>query len=228
VGGRIEVDGVTLGTDNRETVPRHACNLAERETGERDQGVEGSGRLLNPLGPRLRLLYLDLGGTLEGERMRRLSTLIVLPLFPSLMTLLPATAHAAEKVTRAGAQGLKEARQKLPEKYKQWLKGVDLLISEQEIKPSWSSRRTDQRDASCRQFWKPANPNKGGGRNSFQRSSGRPRWSRPELFGQQWTRGTRHPAAQRRAQTARIESTASSVIGRSRSGLRPRDASASD
>ncbi|MFY9820683.1 MAG: VWA domain-containing protein [Thermoanaerobaculia bacterium] len=101
--------------------------------------------------------------------MYRLRSLIVLPLLLiSLCALIPATAHAAEKITRAERKAQQEAIQKLPEKYRQWLKVVDLLISPQELKTFLALDKDYQRDAFIRQFWDARNPYKGGGRNAFQ------------------------------------------------------------
>src|SRR3954451_16709806 len=86
--------------------------------------------------------------SLEGERMRRLRPLIVLPLLLlSLCALFPAASSAAEKLSRADRKAQKEAIQKLPEKYRQWLKVVDLLISEDELRTFLALDKDYQRDA---------------------------------------------------------------------------------
>jgi Ca-activated chloride channel family protein len=101
--------------------------------------------------------------------MYRLRSLIVLPLLLiSLCTLFSSPVHAAEKLTRAERKAEQEAIKKLPDKYKLWLKVVDLLISEQETKTFLELDKDYQRDAFIRQFWDARNPYKGGGRNAFQ------------------------------------------------------------
>ncbi|HSS75478.1 MAG TPA: GWxTD domain-containing protein, partial [Thermoanaerobaculia bacterium] len=101
--------------------------------------------------------------------MHRLRLLIVLPLLlVSLCTLFPSAALSAEKMSRAERKAQQEAIQKLPEKYKQWLKVVDLLISPQETKTFLELDKDYQRDAFIKHFWEARNPYKVGGRNTFQ------------------------------------------------------------
>src|SRR3954452_3974279 len=101
--------------------------------------------------------------------MRRLRLLIVLPLlFFSLCAFFPTAAHAAEKMSRAERKAQEEALKKLPEKYRQWLKVVDLLISQQETKTFLELDKDYQRDAFIKHFWEARNPYKASGRNQFQ------------------------------------------------------------
>ncbi|HSS50859.1 MAG TPA: GWxTD domain-containing protein, partial [Thermoanaerobaculia bacterium] len=116
--------------------------------------------------------------------MRRLRPLIVLPLlFLSLCALFPTTAHAAEKITRAERKAEQEAIKKLPEKYRQWLKVVDLLISPQEVKTFLELDKDYQRDAFIKQFWDARNPYKSSGRNTFQEEWEAKTEQALELFG---------------------------------------------
>jgi Ca-activated chloride channel family protein len=144
--------------------------------------------------------------------MRRLRPLIVLPLLLlSLCALFPATARAAEKITRAERKAMEEARQKLPDKYKQWLKVVDLLISPQEMKTFLELEKDYQRDAFIRQFWDARNPYKGGGRNSVQEQWEARVEQSLELFGNLDDERTRILLLNG-APNGRIESHCASVI----------------
>ncbi|HYX23482.1 MAG TPA: VWA domain-containing protein [Thermoanaerobaculia bacterium] len=101
--------------------------------------------------------------------MRRLRPLIVLPLLLlSLCALFPAASSAAEKQSRADRKAQKEAIQKLPEKYRQWLKVVDLLITDEELKTFLALDKDYQRDAFIQRFWDARNPYKSSARNQFQ------------------------------------------------------------
>ena len=101
--------------------------------------------------------------------MHRLRLLIVLPLLLfSFCALFPTAALAAEKTSRAERKAQQEAIQKLPEKYRQWLKVVDLLISPQELKIFLELDKDYQRDAFIKHFWEARNPYKTNGRNTFQ------------------------------------------------------------
>ncbi|HEX4966842.1 MAG TPA: VWA domain-containing protein [Thermoanaerobaculia bacterium] len=102
--------------------------------------------------------------------MRRLRPLLVLPLLLfSLSALLPATAGAAtEKLSRAERKAQKEAIEKLPEKYRTWLKVVDLLITDDELKTFLALDKDYQRDAFIKRFWDARNPYKTSARNQFQ------------------------------------------------------------
>src|SRR4051794_22826433 len=116
--------------------------------------------------------------------MHRLRPLIIpaLLLF-SLCALLPAAAGAAEKVSRADRKAMKEAIQKLPEQYQDWLKTVDLLITNDELKTFLALDKDYQRDAFIQHFWEARDAYKSTVRNEF-----RDRWEAnveqaKELFG---------------------------------------------
>jgi Ca-activated chloride channel homolog len=116
--------------------------------------------------------------------MRRLRLLIVPALLLlTLCALLPAAAGAAEKISRAERKAMKEAVQKLPEKYQEWLKTVDLLITEDEMKTFLALEKDYQRDAFIQHFWEARDTYKSTVRNEFQ-----DRWEAnveqaKELFG---------------------------------------------
>ena len=116
--------------------------------------------------------------------MHRLRLLIVLPLLlVSLCALFPSAALSAEKMSRAERKAQQEAIQKLPEKYRQWLKVVDLLISPQETKTFLELDKDYQRDAFIKHFWEARNPYKVGGRNTFQEAWEAKVEQSLELFG---------------------------------------------
>ncbi len=98
-------------------------------------------------------------------RARRQLTLLTL----LLLTLLsPLAASAADsKPTRAERKAEKEALEKLPQKYRDWLEAVELLISDQELKTFLALDKDYQRDAFIKQFWEARNPYKSL-RNTFQ------------------------------------------------------------
>src|ERR1700760_1359981 len=91
-------------------------------------------------------------------RARRQLTLLTL----LLLTLLsPLAASAADsKPTRAERKAEKEAIEKLPQKYRDWLETVELLISDQELKTFLALDKDYQRDAFIKQFWEARNPYK--------------------------------------------------------------------
>jgi Ca-activated chloride channel homolog len=99
--------------------------------------------------------------------MRARRKLTLLPLL--LLTLLsPLAASAADnKPTRAERRAEKEAIEKLPQKYRDWLEAVELLISDQELKTFLALDKDYQRDAFIKQFWAARNPYKTL-RNTFQ------------------------------------------------------------
>ena len=76
-------------------------------------------------------------------------------------------ASAAEKPTRAERRAEKEAIKNLPQKYRDWLETVELLISDQELATFLSLEKDYQRDAFIKQFWEARNPYKTL-RNTFQ------------------------------------------------------------
>ncbi|MFL6237716.1 MAG: VWA domain-containing protein [Thermoanaerobaculia bacterium] len=96
-------------------------------------------------------------------RARRPLTLLLLL---TLLTPLAATA-AGGKPTRAERKAEKEAIKNLPQKYRDWLETVDLLISDQELTTFLALEKDYQRDAFIKQFWEARNPYKTI-RNTFQ------------------------------------------------------------
>src|SRR3954471_13294879 len=85
-----------------------------------------------------------------------------------LLTLMPTLAAASpEKPTRAERKAEKEVIKNLPQKYKDWLETVDLLMSEQELATFLALEKDYQRDAFIKQFWEARNPYKAL-RNTFQ------------------------------------------------------------
>ncbi|HEY3566787.1 MAG TPA: VWA domain-containing protein [Thermoanaerobaculia bacterium] len=99
-------------------------------------------------------------------RARRPLTLLVSLLL--LTTLMPALAAASpEKPTRAERKAEKEAIKNLPQKYRDWLETVELLMSDQELATFLALEKDYQRDAFIKQFWEARNPYKTL-RNTFQ------------------------------------------------------------
>ena len=98
-------------------------------------------------------------------RARRRLTLLSL-LLVTLLTPLAASA-ADSKPTRAERKAEKEAIKNLPQKYRDWLETVELLISDQELKTFLALEKDYQRDAFIKQFWEARNPYKTI-RNTFQ------------------------------------------------------------
>jgi len=76
-------------------------------------------------------------------------------------------AASPEKPTRAERKAEKEAIKNLPQKYKDWLETVELLISDQELTTFLALEKDYQRDAFIKQFWEARNPYKTL-RNTFQ------------------------------------------------------------
>src|SRR5436305_5759743 len=98
-------------------------------------------------------------------RARRPLTLLIPVLLVTLMTTL--VAASPEKPTRAERKAEKDAIKNLPQKYRDWLETVDLLISEQELATFLALEKDYQRDAFIKQFWEARNPYKTL-RNTFQ------------------------------------------------------------
>jgi VWFA-related protein len=99
--------------------------------------------------------------------MRRSARLISLLLVPFLLftTLTPA---AAEKPTRAERKAQKEAIEKLPDKYRQWLRTVELLITDEELASFLALEKDYQRDAFINHFWEVRDTYKSTARNEFR------------------------------------------------------------
>jgi Ca-activated chloride channel homolog len=99
-------------------------------------------------------------------RARRPLTTLLVPVL--LLTLVPTLAAAAPaKPTRAERKAEKEAIKNLPQKYRDWVETVELLISEQELTTFLALEKDYQRDAFIKQFWEARNPYKTL-RNTFQ------------------------------------------------------------
>src|SRR6185295_17278302 len=104
----------------------------------------------------------------EGERMPRFRRLAILLLLLSLALSSAAAAASSAKPTRAERKAHKEAIQKLPEKYRQWLKLVDVLITEEELEAFLSLEKDYQRDAFIKRFWEARDTFKSTARNEFR------------------------------------------------------------
>jgi Ca-activated chloride channel homolog len=104
----------------------------------------------------------------EGERMHRSRRLILLSiLIPFLVGAMPSTAAAA-KPTRAERKAQKEAIEKLPEKYRQWLRFVELLMTDGELTTFLALEKDYQRDAFIEQFWQARDTYRSTARNEFR------------------------------------------------------------
>src|SRR3954469_6086185 len=101
---------------------------------------------------------------------RRLTplSLLVLSLVPCLAATASPAGAADAKPTRAERKAEKEAIAKLPQKYRDWLQTVDLLITEQEIATFVSLDKDYERDAFIKRFWASRNPYHSGSRNQVQ------------------------------------------------------------
>jgi Ca-activated chloride channel family protein len=99
---------------------------------------------------------------------RRL-TILPLLVLSLMMPGLAAPAGAADpKPSRAERKAEKEAIAKLPQKYRDWLQTVDLLITDQEIATFVSLDKDYERDAFIKRFWASRNPYHSGSRNQVQ------------------------------------------------------------
>jgi VWFA-related protein len=91
---------------------------------------------------------------------------IFLVLFPLLLSSVPSA--AAAKTTRAERKAQKEAIEKLPEKYRQWLKIVELLMTDEELETFLSLEKDYQRDAFIKRFWEARDAYRSTARNEFR------------------------------------------------------------
>ncbi|HEY0511210.1 MAG TPA: VWA domain-containing protein [Thermoanaerobaculia bacterium] len=89
---------------------------------------------------------------------------LLAPVVPQLT----ATAAAAKKPSWSERRAEKEAIKKLPEKYRQWLQVVELLISDQELTTFLSLDKDYQRDAFIKRFWDERDPIRSTSRNEFR------------------------------------------------------------
>src|SRR4051794_19365799 len=102
-------------------------------------------------------------------RSRRPLTVLPLLLIVLLSSLaVAAPAPAAGKPSRAERKAEREAIQKLPQKYRDWLQVVDLLITDEEIATFLALDKDYQRDAFIKQFWAVRDPYKSTARNEFR------------------------------------------------------------
>jgi VWFA-related protein len=100
--------------------------------------------------------------------MRRSRPLVLLSiLLPLLLTSVTWPAAAA-KPTRAERKAQKEAIEKLPEKYREWLKVVELLITEKELETFLALEKDYQRDAFMEHFWEARDTYRSTARNEFR------------------------------------------------------------
>jgi VWFA-related protein len=76
-------------------------------------------------------------------------------------------APLSAKVTRAERKQQREAVQKLPEKYQQWLEEVDSLITDAELTAFLALEKDYQRDAFIQRFWDERDEYKSTARNEF-------------------------------------------------------------
>ena len=85
---------------------------------------------------------------------------------PCLAATTASPAAAADaKPTRAERKAEKEAIAKLPQKYRDWLQTVELLITEQEVATFAALDKDYERDAFIKRFWESRNPYHSGSRN---------------------------------------------------------------
>jgi VWFA-related protein len=80
---------------------------------------------------------------------------------------LPAPAAAAARPSRAERKQHAEAIAKLPEKYRQWLEEVDVLITDDELAAFLVLDKDYQRDAFIKRFWDERDEYKSTARNEF-------------------------------------------------------------
>jgi VWFA-related protein len=100
---------------------------------------------------------------------RRRLTILPLLVLSLMMPGFAAPAGAADpKPSRAERKAEKEAIAKLPQKYRDWLQTVDLLITDQEIATFVSLDKDYERDAFIKRFWASRNPYHSGSRNQVQ------------------------------------------------------------
>jgi len=94
---------------------------------------------------------------MRARRRLTLLSLLVLTLMTPCASAF-AAGPASPKPTRAERKAEKEAIQKLPQKYRDWLETVELLISDQELATFLTLDKDYQRDAFIKKFWEVRNP----------------------------------------------------------------------
>jgi VWFA-related protein len=103
--------------------------------------------------------------------MRRPRRLPALPVLLGLLLLalaLAAPAATTRKERKAEDKAREEAIGKLPEKYRDWLHGVRLIMSEEELDLFVALEKDYQRDAFIERFWAVRDPIKRTARNEFR------------------------------------------------------------
>ncbi len=94
---------------------------------------------------------------------------IIITLALALVLILPG-GLGAKKKDKLRAKELKAKIEQLPEKYQQWLGGVELLITDEEIAIFVELEKDYQREAFIERFWKVRDPYPRTGRNEFRES----------------------------------------------------------
>ena len=95
--------------------------------------------------------------------LKRVSLLVLI-----LLSCLPLTSGAAGKDdSRMSKKEVRAAVEKLPQKYKDWLAEVDVLITDEELKAFLALEKDYQRDAFIKNFWEARDKYKGTARNEF-------------------------------------------------------------
>ncbi|HEX7182072.1 MAG TPA: VWA domain-containing protein, partial [Thermoanaerobaculia bacterium] len=95
--------------------------------------------------------------------LKRASLLVLI-----LLSCLPLTSGAAGKDdSRMSKKEVRAAVEKLPQKYKDWLAEVDVLITDEELKAFLALEKDYQRDAFIKNFWEARDKYKGTARNEF-------------------------------------------------------------
>src|SRR5829696_6743762 len=98
--------------------------------------------------------------------MPRFRPLTILALL--LASLLLAAAAPAAAKPKMDRKARKEAVQQLPEKYRQWLTVVDLLITDEELEAFVALDKDYQRDAFIKRFWEARDTYRSTARNEFR------------------------------------------------------------
>jgi Ca-activated chloride channel family protein len=102
------------------------------------------------------------------RRLTILPLLVLSLILPALATAARPAAAADAKPSRAERKAEKEAIAKLPQKYRDWLQTVDLLITDQEVATFVALDKDYERDAFIKRFWASRNPYHSGSRNLVQ------------------------------------------------------------
>ncbi len=100
--------------------------------------------------------------------MRRSRRWIFLLFLVPFLIVSSAPLGAAEKPTRAERKAQKEAIEKLPDKYRDWLRMVDLLMTDEELESFLALEKDYQRDAFIEHFWEVRDTYRSTARNEFR------------------------------------------------------------